>query len=142
MAFLFCLIDFLVLGLMSLDTLSLLNQIRKKGQTDKQDYTRVIFTWIFVLTIRFLTCCSCTGLIANFFKLLGTVAKVYLALPILRGTNTVYDFLIEKKNGEKYMNKAIEIFKTYAMPPAPAVEEKKADSDKQVPSEEGQKAAE
>lgn len=123
MVFLFCLVDFLVLALMSLDTLSLLNQMKKKGQTDQQDYTRVIFTWIFVLTVRCLTCCSCTGSVANFFKLLGMVAKVYLALPILGGTNTVYDFLIEKGNGAKYFNKAVELVKTYTMPPAPVVEE-------------------
>ena len=71
-----------------------------------------------------MTCCSCTGLIANFFKLIGTVAKIYLAIPLLGGTNKLYDFLITQNKGEEYYNKAVEVIKTYTMAaPAPAEKE-------------------
>lgn len=121
MAFIFFFVDLIVLAFMSLDTLILLNQLRKKDMCDADDYKRVIFTWIFVLTVRSLTCCSCTGLIANFFKLIGTVAKIYLAIPLLGGTNKLYDFLITQNKGEEYYNKAVEVIKTYTMAaPAPA----------------------
>lgn len=126
MAFLFFVVDLLVLALMTLDTLILLNQLRKKNMCDADDYKRVIFTWIFVLTVRSLTCCSCTGIIATFVKLLGTVAKIYLAIPLLGGSNKFYDFLITQNKGAEYYNKAVEVIKTYTMAaPAPAAEQKK-----------------
>lgn len=126
MAFLFFIVDLLVLALMTLDTLSLLMQLRKKNMCEAKDYTRVIFTWIFVLTVRSLTCCSCTGLIANFFKLLGTVAKVYLAVPLLGGSNKLYDILITQNKGAEFYQKAVEIVKAYTMPAAPAAEQKES----------------
>ena len=126
MAFIFFFVDLIVLAFMSLDTLILLNQLRKKDMCDADDYKRVIFTWIFVLTVRSLTCCSCTGLIANFFKLIGTVAKIYLAIPLLGGTNKLYDFLITQNKGEEYYNKAVEVIKTYTMA-APEKKKKKTE---------------
>ena len=128
MAFIFFLVDTLVLALMTLDTLSLLVQLRKTNKCDSQDYTRVIFTWIFVLTVRALTTCSCTGLIANFFKLLGMVAKLYLAVPLLGGSNKLYDILITQNKGAEYYQKAIELVKTYTMPAAPVAEAKVEES--------------
>lgn len=124
MAFIFFLVDTLVLALMILDTLSLLVQIKKTNKSETQDYIRVIFTWIFVLAVRSLTTCSCTGLIANFIKLLGMVAKIYLAVPLLGGSNKLYDFLITQNKGVEYYQKALEIVKAYTMPAAPAAEAK------------------
>ena len=122
MAFIFCLVDTLVLALMTLDNLSLLVQIRKTNKSETQDYTRVIFTWIFVLVVRSLTTCSCTGLIANFIKLLGMVAKIYLAVPLFGGSNKLYDILITQNKGVEYYQKAVELVKAYTMPAAPVAE--------------------
>lgn len=97
MALLFGLLDLVLLGLVALDTLGFLVQLRKRPESaDINDYKRLCFTWVFLLAIRSITCCSCSGILGNFICMLSLLAKAYVSIPMLRGTDKLYNILIEQ----------------------------------------------
>lgn len=112
MSFLLCFTDFVLMSLIMLDTLSLVNYIRKTASCDKKDYTRVCFTWIFFFMISSLTSCSCTGYLGKMYRFLGLALRVYISIPILGGSYNLYHFLIEENKGMEYAKKAVNMIKS------------------------------
>jgi hypothetical protein len=95
MAFLFGLIEIILLAIVVLDTLGFLIQNKRKpDDSNPHDYNRLIFTWTFFFVFKALTCCSGSGLISGFFALLGLLAKAYISIPLLGGTQKLYDVLV------------------------------------------------
>jgi phage-related holin len=121
MSFLFGAVDFLLTVILTLDTLSLLNQLRKTNKCDKNDYKRVCFTWIFFLLLKSLTCCSCKkGFLSTMCQFLGLLAKAFIVIPLLNGTNMIYDYCIEKGKVQEMAKKGIDFVKSKISGAAPS----------------------
>ena len=91
MSFLYGLVDLLLTALITLDTLGLVGQYRKKTSTTTKDYTRVCFTWIFYLTLKSLTPNVGEGYMGTIIGILFLLGKLYVTLPILGGTMMIYN---------------------------------------------------
>ncbi len=115
MSLIFSLVEFLIFGIITLDTLGFIVAYKKKPQNaDHDDYTRVCFTWVFVLAIRTLMCCGSTGFFAGIFSLVALAAKVYVTIPKIGGANKVYTMLFK----EAFVQKQIKSIQEKFMPKA------------------------
>ena len=112
MSFIFGLFDVVLTTIMLFDTLGIIYQFRKEGTVKPEEYRRLCFSWILFLTICSLFSCSCKGFFGTLIRLIILAAKIFVTIPILGGTNKIYDFLITKKNGEKYFNQVVGIIKS------------------------------
>jgi len=121
MSFLFGLFDFLLTVILTLDTLSLLNQLKKNNSCDPKDYKRVCFTWIFFLLLKSLTSCNCKqGFLCTAYQFLALCAKAYIVIPLLNGTNTIYNYCIEQGKIQEFAKKGIDFVKSKISGAAPA----------------------
>lgn len=112
MAFLLNLIEFVLLGLVTFDALGFIVQNRKNSeQSSQQDYKRSCFTLVFFFILKALTCSSCTGYIGNFICMLTLLAKAYVSLPILKGTDKLYHLFIEQNAGAAYLKTLVNTIK-------------------------------
>ena len=106
MSFLLALVDLLLLTVVLYDTLGFIAHNRKDPQnSNQQDYSRICFTWIFYLAVRSVVCSSCTGYMGSFLYLLSIVFKAYISLPVLHGTEKLYNVLIEQNVLRGYFEK-------------------------------------
>ena len=105
MSFLYAIVDLLLTALITLDTLGLVGQYRKKTSTTTEDYTRVCFTWIFYLTLKSLTPNDGEGYLRTFIRILFLLGKVFVTLPILNGT------MIILKHAPSFISKGINFVK-------------------------------
>ena len=91
MSFLYAIVDLLLTTLITLDTLGLVGQYRKKTSTTTEDYTRVCFTWIFFLTLKSFTPTAGEGFFIKLIRILFLLGKVFVVLPLLGGTMMIYN---------------------------------------------------
>jgi len=85
-------IEFLLFTVLSYDTLGYLRTINKNKDASKEDYSRLVFTWIFQFSLCYLSCMlCCLPLIAE----LSLVAKIFITIPLLQGTNRVKKIIFE-----------------------------------------------
>lgn len=99
---LLCIVEFLLMVILAIDTLGFIVQNRKNtGNTSQQDYLRTCFNWVFFLTLNSLTCSS-GGYIAGIFNFFLFLVKVYVSIPMLRGTEKLYTLLIEENAAKHY----------------------------------------
>ena len=121
MSFLFGLFDFLLTVILTLDTLSLLNQLKKNKSCDQKDYKRVCFTWIFYLSLKSITCCNCKqGFLCTVYQFLVLCAKIYIVIPLINGTNTIYNYCIEQGKIQEFAKKGVDFIKSKISGAAPA----------------------
>ncbi len=112
MSFILCLLDFLLLAVVLVDTLGFIVQNRKNpSSSNQQEYHRLCFTWVFYSVIKSLTCSTCTGMIGSFLCLLFLLVKAYISLPILNGTEKLYTVLIEQNAGRQYIEGLVNTLK-------------------------------
>ncbi|MCQ2821153.1 MAG: hypothetical protein MJ252_28165 [archaeon] len=123
MGFFYYLVDAVLSVLLSLDTLALIYQIRKDGKCEKEDYTRVSFTWVLFIFLKSIFTCAGKGFLCNLFGMIGLILKVAVVIPKLGMSNKVYKKLIEEKKGEQMLQGALDFVKNKfggAAPPASA----------------------
>lgn len=99
MAFILNLVEFLLMAIVSLDTLGFVVQMRKNpnaANANVKDFNRLCFTWVFFFVLRALTCSSCNGYIGSFLCMLTLIAKAYISIPLLHGTEKLYHLFIEE----------------------------------------------
>ena len=112
MSFLFCIFDVLLTAIMLFDTLGLIYQFRKSQESvDSKDYIRICFSWVLYYIICSLFSCSWKGVIGTLIRLIILLAKIYVTIPKIGGTNTIFKYLIEDKKGEEYYTKISEFVK-------------------------------
>lgn len=112
MSFIFSLIELVLVAFVAIDTLGFAIRNRKNPEsTSQQDFQRVTFTWVFFLALRTMSCCSCTGFFGSIWGLLILAGKVYVSLPILKGTEKLYNLLIEENIAKKYIGLICNIVK-------------------------------
>ena len=111
MTFFFSLLDVVLTTLMLFDTLGIIYQFIKSTVHPKE-YVRVCYSWIFFLTICTLFSCNWEGFFGTLIRLLILMAKVYVTIPILGGTNKIHNYLIEQGKGEEYLKKGINFVKS------------------------------
>ena len=104
MTFFFGLLDVLLTTIMLFDTLGLAYQIRTQGQDkcDKKEYVRVCLSWILFLTICSIFTSNKKGFLGTLLRISFFLAKAFVTLPVCKGTLRIYDYLIEKRNAEKW----------------------------------------
>ena len=113
MSFLFGLCDFLLAGIMLFDTLGLIYQFRKDpSSVNEKEYVRICFSWILFLGIWTLFSCSWKGFFGTLIRLIFLVAKMFVTIPKLGGTNKIHKFLVDDGNGEEYFKKVVELVKS------------------------------
>lgn len=123
MAFIFCLVDFLLSVILSLDTLALLYQIRKMNSCDNKDFIRICFSWVLFLSIKIIFCCGGCGLICTIFGIVALVLKALIVIPKFGISQKLYKSIIEDKKGEQFIQKGVNFVKSKlgeAAPPASA----------------------
>jgi hypothetical protein len=117
MAFLFGLIEILLLSIVILDTLGFIIQNKRNpNNSNPRDYNRLIFTWTFFLAIKAMTCCSSGGILGNFVGMLGLLAKAYISIPLLGGTEKLYDLLVENNYFGNTIKKYVSAIKSRLNP--------------------------
>jgi hypothetical protein len=105
MAFLFNVIELVLLGIVALDTLGYIAENRKHPVSrNQQDYLRLCYTWVFFFALRALPCFSWLGFIGSIIGMLQLMAKVYISIPALGGTEKMYRILIEENMGKHYLS--------------------------------------
>jgi hypothetical protein len=111
MSFLLQLAEFVLLSIVTLDTLGFIAELRKNSaKTDKRDYVRVCFTWVFLLALRSLACgLCCCGYFGGLFKMLFFGGKVYVSVPAIGGTETLYNLLVEQNVLKEYFTQAVQL---------------------------------
>lgn len=81
-------LNFLSLSIIIYDTLGYLANYANKASNDKikADYSRLIYTWVFYLSIKYLGCATCLTdpecFLGGIFALVFAVARLLIALPI------------------------------------------------------------
>ena len=130
MSFLFGLCDFLLAGIMLFDTLGLIYQFRKEpSSVNEKEYIRVCFSWILFLGIWTLFSCSWKGFFGTLIRLIFLIAKMFVTIPKLGGTNKIHKFLVVDGKGEEYFKKVVELVKSKCCKGCPCTK-----GDEQVPS--------
>ena len=113
MSFLFSFLEILMMVVVSLDTLGFIVQNKNSSRsTDNKDFSRICFTWVFLLVIRSVFCGSCcSGFLGTIVGLLSLFLKIYVSIPALKGTETVYSKLFEEKLPQKYFSQIVNFIK-------------------------------
>ncbi len=113
MSFLFQLAEFVLLSVVALDTLGFVAEIRKNAaKQDRRDFLRLCFTWVFFLVLRSFSCATCClGYFGGLLRMLFFAAKVYISVPAIGGTETLYNVLIEQNLLKTYFLEAYNLVK-------------------------------
>lgn len=119
MGFFFYFMDSLLSVVLSLDTLSLIYQLRKENKCDPKDYSRVSLTWILFLSLKTLFTCSGKGFLCNLFGFIGLILKVLIVIPKIGITPKIHKKFIEEKKGEQLIHTAMDFVKNKFAAPAP-----------------------
>jgi len=111
MSFLLQVAEFVLLTIVTLDTLGFIAELRKNSaKSDRRDYVRLCFTWLFLLTLRSFSCLlCCCGYFGGLFKMLFFAGKVYVSVPAIGGTETLYNLLVEQNILKEYFSQAVHI---------------------------------
>jgi hypothetical protein len=96
MTLFFNLVEIVLLSFLAIDTLGFIAENRKWSRMDGKDYLRICFNWVFFLIFRTISCSTCSGIIGHFYGMLMLLAKLYVTVPLLGGTEKLYDLVIEK----------------------------------------------
>ena len=96
-------LDLLLTIILLFDTLGLAYQFRTKNTCDDKEYLRVCLSWILFLSISNLFSCEATGFFGTVFRLIIFLSKLFVVIPILGGTIKVYQFLVEERRAEKWL---------------------------------------
>ena len=124
MSFVLCLIDTILLTLHMLITLGLLNKFRKTKTCKSDDYKSVCLSWILYFSLNPLTKCPCKGILAGLLRLIGMLGKIYVIIPLFRGSLKIYDIFV-KKGMAKIIYEIVLNKVQNCVAPKPAVEEQK-----------------
>jgi hypothetical protein len=113
MSFLLNFSELIVLALLAIDTLGFVAHNRKNPLSSNQkDFLRLCFSWVFVFALRAVFCTSCSsGVFANFYQLIGFIAKAYVCIPMFNGTEKLYTSLIEQNAAKHYVDLAVNMVK-------------------------------
>ena len=96
-------LDLLLTIILLFDTLGLAYQFRTKNTCDDKEYLRVCLSWILFLSISNLFSCEAKGFFGTVFRLIIFLSKLFVVIPILGGTIKVYQFLVEERRAEKWL---------------------------------------
>ncbi len=110
---LLCAIELLVFAIAALDTFSFINSNRKNpDKSDVNDYRNICFRWVFLLALRSFGCFSCCGTLGVYLSFILLVAKAYVTIPLLNGTEKVYNCLIQDNALAGFAKHAVEMIKS------------------------------
>jgi hypothetical protein len=113
MSFLWNLIELILLTVVALDTLGYVVENRKNPEKSSlKDYTRLCFTWVFFLILRSMSCCGCSGYFGSLWGMAMLAGKVYVSIPLLGGSEKMYNMLIEENVAKKYFKVACDFIKS------------------------------
>lgn len=134
-------LTFIALFVLIFDTAGHIVFYSLKEATDKikDDYNRLIYTWIFYLSICKVCCMSGLsdgeGYFASFFSLTFALLKLYIAIPITGGVNTFKVQFIDNSLISKLVKKLSNSVNCQAN----KTEEKVIEKKEEVKSEENKK---
>lgn len=112
MSFFLTIVELLLFGLTALDTLSFVVFNKKNPEkTDVKDYTQVCFRWVFLLILKSLSCSSCSGALGFYYGFVLLLAKLYVTIPLLNGTQKLYNFFTNENGAMAYVRRGVEMVK-------------------------------
>ena len=124
MSFVVSLIDTILLAFHMLNTLGLLNKLRKTKTCKHDDYKSVCLSWILYFALNPLTRCPCRGLLAGLLRMIGMFGKIYVIIPLFKGALKIYDIFVEKGMAKSIYEKVLNKVQN-CVAPKPAVEGQK-----------------
>ncbi len=105
-----CLVNFLSLAIVLYDTLGYIVVYMNKEATEesKNDYNRLIYTWVFYMSFKWLTCYLACGecFISGILTVVFCVARLLIALPITGISNILRKTIIDDALLCKLISKA------------------------------------
>lgn len=90
------LLQYLFLLVLSYDTLGFIvnfNKTLDSSSSTLGDYSRLVYSWVFVLSLKSLNCLLCCVPLIDEIVLLGII---YFTLPVLKGTEKANAFLLKQ----------------------------------------------
>lgn len=81
-------LNFLSLSIILYDTLGYLANYANKSSSDKikSDYSRLVYTWVFYLSIKYIECTTCLSdpgfYLGEMFALVFSIVRLFIALPV------------------------------------------------------------
>ena len=88
------LLQYLLLLVLSFDTLGFIvnhNKTKDQGPASVNDYSRLVFSWVYVLTLKSLNCWLCCVPLIDELVLGGII---YVTLPLLQGTQKLNSMVL------------------------------------------------
>lgn len=114
-AFLHYTLQYLFVLVLSYDTLGFIVQLSKnKEQASVQDYSRLVFSWVYVLSLKSLNCLLCCVPLIDDLILGGIV---FFTLPVLRGTEKANAFLLNDEGFKSTFQGLVDLIINRIIPP-------------------------
>lgn len=109
-------LEYLFLLLLSFDSLGFIvtqNKSKSENESAINDHARLVFSWVYILSLKSLNCCCCCIPLIDELVLLGII---FFALPILRGTEKVNNFLLRDNGLKKTFQVMVDLVINKIMP--------------------------
>ena len=107
MSIIFSIFDIILTFIMLYDSLGLVYQFRRNIEIQKKDYYRICFSWVLFLTICKIFICDKEGKLGSIIRIIILVLKLFVAIPIFKGTMIIYSKFIENGKLELILNNLI-----------------------------------
>ena len=107
MSIIFSIFDIILTFIMLYDSLGLVYQFRRNIEIQKKDYYRICFSWVLFLTICKIFTCDKEGKLGSIIRIIILVLKLFVAIPIFKGTMIIYSKIIENGKLELILNNLI-----------------------------------
>ena len=101
------LLEYSLLLILSFDTLGFIinhNKTKDESENSVKDYSRIVFSWIFVLSLKSLNC-SIIPLIDE----IVLAGIIFFSLPILHGSEKASNFLFREDGFKKFSQRLIDL---------------------------------
>jgi hypothetical protein len=111
------LLQYLFLLILSFDSLGFIvshNKTKDQSANSLNDYSRLVFSWVYVLSLKSLNCWLCCIPLIDELVLIGIV---FFTLPILNGTQKANNFLLKDDGFKSTFQGLIDLIINKIVPP-------------------------
>ena len=110
-------IQYLFLLVLSFDSLGFIVTHQKNrcdNESTTKDFSRLVFSWVYVMTLKTLNCWLCCVPLIDELVLLGTI---YFILPVLKGTEKANNFILKEDGFKNTFQGIVDLIINKIVPP-------------------------
>ena len=111
------LLEYLFLLVLSFDSLGLIvthKNSKSVNENTTKDFSRLVFSWVYVLTLKSVNCWFCCVPLIDELVLLGTI---YFVLPVLKGTENANNFILRDEGFKSTFQGIVDLVINKIIPP-------------------------